>query len=386
VVSRQKSLNFPPGHEYSYSNTGYNLSAVLVSRVSGESFAQFSKKYIFEPLGMTHTEWRDDYTRVVKRRAIAYSPTREKGWRMNMPFENVHGNGGLLTTVEDMLKWNENFVHARLGGRQFVDMQLRRGRLNDGTEIEYAAGLNVSSWRGVKEIRHSGSTAGYRAFLARYPDHGLSVAVACNASNAGASSLAHQVAELYLGDELSPETKPPPPITLHAEVLEARAGVYRHDRTGAALRLIMDEGELRLEGGPELVPVSATSFRLGDRDTRFEFDLDAGGKVVAVRRGDARRYTRERAATPDAKALSAYAGRYRSEEAEAEFVASVEEAELVLRRRPDAVFELKPTWADAFIAPFGTIVFRRGAGGRIEGMSLIVSRMYDLRFARVDEN
>ena len=73
ILSKQRALNFTPGTRYSYSNSGYNLSAVIVARVSGMSFAEFSQKRIFQPLGMTRTSWRDDYTRIVKDRAIAYS-------------------------------------------------------------------------------------------------------------------------------------------------------------------------------------------------------------------------------------------------------------------------------------------------------------------------
>ena len=119
IVSRQKSLNFPSGSQWSYSNTGYNLAVVIVSRVSGKSFAQFSQERIFGPLGMTKTSWRDDYAQIVKGRAIAYSGTLN-AFRMSMPFENVHGNGGLLTTVGDLLKWNENFVTPKVGDSEFL--------------------------------------------------------------------------------------------------------------------------------------------------------------------------------------------------------------------------------------------------------------------------
>ena len=118
IVSRQKALNFEPGTNWSYSNTGYNLAAIIVSRVSGQPFAEFCRLRIFEPLGMTHTSWRDDFRRIVKGRAIAYEAVKD-GYEQDMPFENVYGNGGLLTTVGDLLKWNENAVDAE-GGRRGV--------------------------------------------------------------------------------------------------------------------------------------------------------------------------------------------------------------------------------------------------------------------------
>src|SRR5262245_17677784 len=116
ILSRQKALNYTPGAEYSYTNSGYNLAAILVTRVSGKPFAQFCKEQIFQPLGMTSTQWRDDFRRVVKNRAIAYMQSGS-AFRQLMPFEDVHGNGGLLTTVGDLLKWNTNFATAKVGGK-----------------------------------------------------------------------------------------------------------------------------------------------------------------------------------------------------------------------------------------------------------------------------
>src|SRR5215510_14151559 len=128
-MSRQRALNFPSGSKWSYSNTGFNLAAVIVSRVSGMSFAEFSKQRIFTPLGMTKTSWRDDHTRIVKGRAIAYS-NESDGYHIEMPFENVHGNGGLLTTVGDLLKWNENFVHPTVGDASIVKQMTTAGNFN----------------------------------------------------------------------------------------------------------------------------------------------------------------------------------------------------------------------------------------------------------------
>jgi CubicO group peptidase (beta-lactamase class C family) len=203
ILSRQKALNFPSGTQYSYSNSGYNLAAVIVARVSGKSFAEFSRERIFEPLGMTRTSWRDDHTRIVKGRAVAYAAT-SGGFRINMPFENVHGNGGLLTTVGDLLAWNENFVTPKVGDAALVTLQQTPGVFNDGKPHTYAMGLMVAPYRGVAEVGHSGSTAGYRAHLTRFPEQHLSVAVLCNVSSGAATQYARTIADMYLGDALQP--------------------------------------------------------------------------------------------------------------------------------------------------------------------------------------
>jgi CubicO group peptidase (beta-lactamase class C family) len=168
IVSRQHALNYSPGAEYSYTNTGFNLAAILVSRVSGKPFPEFTREQIFAPLGMTSTQWRDDFRRIVRNRAVAYSPS-DNTFRQDMPFEDVFGNGGLLTTVGDLLRWNRNFTDAKVGGLAFVDSEHQQGRLTDGRTIAYAAGLMVLHWRGLNEVSHSGSTAGYQAGLDAIP-------------------------------------------------------------------------------------------------------------------------------------------------------------------------------------------------------------------------
>jgi len=131
IVSRQRALNFTPGTRWSYSNTGFNLAAIIVSRVSGTPFPEFTRAHLFQPLGMLHTSWRDDYTRIVNGRAMAYA-ARDGEYHTDMPFENVYGNGGLLTTVGDLLRWNENFTAPLIGDASFVAEQQQVGKFSDG--------------------------------------------------------------------------------------------------------------------------------------------------------------------------------------------------------------------------------------------------------------
>jgi CubicO group peptidase (beta-lactamase class C family) len=289
ILSRQKALNFTPGAQYSYSNSGYNLAAIIVSRVSGKPFAEFSQERIFKPLGMTHTQWRDDFTRVVKNRAIAYT-TQASGYAQEMPFENVHGNGGLLTTVGDLLRWNENFVTPTLGDAAFVARQQQVGVFNDGKPGTYALGLVVDTYKGVREVGHSGSTAGYRAHLVRYPDQHLSVAVLCNVSSGTATQYAHAVADLYLGSAIktaptaAPTPRPRPEETFHPTPadLQAFAGTYTSDEAETTLVVKADGDGLVVTRRPDttikLRPTVANTFNAPSLGT-VTFRRDAVGRV-----------------------------------------------------------------------------------------------------------
>jgi CubicO group peptidase (beta-lactamase class C family) len=260
IVSRQTSLNFDPGTKWSYSNTGFNLAAVIVSRVSGMPFAEFSRQRIFAPLRMTHTSWRDDHSRIVKGRAVAYS-AQNGGYQIEMPFENVHGNGGLLTTVSDLLTWNENFINPKVGNPKLIAEMTTVGTFNDGKPLDYGLGLYVNAYRGIKNVYHSGSTAGYRAHLNRFPETQTSVAVLCNGSNGDATRSANLVSNVFLRDRLKPAepARPaaPQPAALQpqpsASQLSPLAGSYWSEEAETMLIADIDHGALVLRRRPDAV-------------------------------------------------------------------------------------------------------------------------------------
>jgi len=381
IVSRQHALNYSPGAEYSYTNTGFNLAAILVSRVSGKPFPEFTREQIFAPLGMTSTQWRDDFRRIVRNRAVAYSPS-DNTFRQDMPFEDVFGNGGLLTTVGDLLRWNRNFTEVKVGGRPFVDSQHQQGRLTDGRTIAYAAGLMVLHWRGLNEVSHSGSTAGYQAWLGRYPEQSLSVAVLCNVSSANATQLGHQVADVFLagithrGDEVDTRLT-------DTSSLVPKAGLYRSVRDHQTLSIEVHEGTLRIDHRGDLTPVSDYVFRLGEDGPRAEFDATGKGLRMSTQVDEGNYYEKVERWNPTAAELEMMTGEYASDEAGVTFQVALEKDHLVTHRRPDATIALTPTYRDGFSSSLGSVRFLRDSAGRVTELSVGEQRVWDMRFRRV---
>jgi CubicO group peptidase (beta-lactamase class C family) len=389
IVSRQRSLNFTPGTHWSYSNTGFNLAAIIVSRVSGKTFADFTRTRIFEPLGMSHTSWRDDHTRIVRNRAIAYDDRRD-GFHIDMPFENVHGNGGLLTTVGDLLKWNENFTTPTVGDAAVVAEQQHVGAFSDGRSLDYAFGLYNRPYKGVRQVDHSGSTAGYRAHLARYPDQRLSAAVLCNVSSGGATEALHAVADLYLGDRVREAAVPAAAYTPTPADFDRTAGLYRNGGTGVPLTIARVGDALRVERGQSdglnpqrgqsLIATAASRFMTASGQ-HWEFDGRGGVRAVDAL-GTVELYERVAPARPTIDQLRELAGTYVSDEAETALIVAQSGESLVIKRRPDATLKLTPVYADAFAVPqLGLVIFHRD-GGRVVGLSVSQDRVWDLRFAR----
>lgn len=172
MVARQKSPDSEPGAEYLYNNAGYVLLAAIVKRVSGRSFPAFAKARILEPLGMHDTRVLDDHTMLVRRRTSAYRPRPGGGWRISLPVLDAVGPDGVATTVGDLLKFEENFVNARVGGRGLVSEMQTLGRLNDGLTVGYGFGIEVGTYRGMRTFGHGGTASGYIANVVRFPDQG----------------------------------------------------------------------------------------------------------------------------------------------------------------------------------------------------------------------
>jgi len=254
IVSRQKALNFEPGSEWLYSNTGFFLLSVIVKRVSGQTLREFAAANIFSPLEMSHTQYRDDHTSLVPNRALAYDPKEKgQGYTLNVSYFEQTGDGAVHTSIEDLQKWDENFYSAQVGGKDFVSELRERGKLNDGKTLEYAKGLFINDYRGLPTVSHGGAWGGYRAELLRFPEQHFSVACLCNVANARPTKRAHEVADIYLASLMKPrdqkakeedeesQAKAQSSVELKPEQMKGFAGDYWSEELGATYRLTSSE-------------------------------------------------------------------------------------------------------------------------------------------------
>jgi hypothetical protein len=239
----------------------------------------------------------------------------------------------------------------------------------------------VGEYRGLREVRHSGSTAGYRAYLTTFPGARAGVAVLCNAANANADGIAYKVADRVLAPQLKPATERRSTHLLTDAEAAALAGLYRDIATGVPSRLVREGERLRLERGAVLYADSGSRLR-GTNGQQWVF---AEGGRVTITDAFGRVNTLERVApwTPEAADLAALAGEYASSDAEAAFTAVVVDGRLVLRQRPDRVVALTPLYEGAFSSTLGTVRFVRDATGRATAFTVSQDRVWSLRFAAV---
>jgi len=401
LMSRQKDLNFQPGEKHVYCNTGYTLLAQIVKRVSGQSFRDFTTNRIFKPLEMKSTHFRDDHAEIVKHIAYGYVEGEGgNGYRLSVTNFDTVGATSLLTTVEDLAQWDENFYHPRVGGSELVEQQLQRGKLNSGKDLDYAFGLVHGKYRGLGTIDHSGADAGYRADLLRFPEQHFSVACLCNKGEIHPGELTQKVADIYLAEQFK-EPLPVRPessaksVAVSAQRLTQYTGLYWKKDDERGLRIVLKDGKLFLafseEDRLELAALSQNRFQLIVSPVALTFHEPAPGAPERMsmqppgqEKPDVFERVTEFQPTPDQ--LVGYAGFYVSEEIEPVYRIVVENGSLVLKRLKSKPQKLEPALEDYFQGPDGNIHFQRDSAGKVTGFVLNSGRIKNFHFRKTAQS
>jgi CubicO group peptidase (beta-lactamase class C family) len=400
LILRQKELNFAPGEEHLYSNSGYFLLSEIVKRASGMTLRQYAEKQIFTPLGMKQTHFHDDHRMIVRQRATGYAPALG-GMRIDMSNFEQTGDGAVYTSVEELLLWDRNFYDPKVGGKELLDRLHDVGVLNNGEKLTYASGLIVDTYRGLKVVSHGGSWAGYRAELLRFPTEKTSIVCLCNLATTNPSRLARNVADVVLADKLqsvAASTNPAaatsastPAATLNEEEAKKLLGIYRHESSGELRRVTYRDGKLRIDPfGPasiELRPIGERRFRLagGDGLTEVVFENKTKGVITTlqwIRPGTAPRlFTTVAAGNPTPAQLAEYVGEYYSEELDSSHKLDLDKNQLTITIKGNRR-TLLPTIKDGFFMGGPQVEFFRDAQGKVTGYVVNAGRTRNLRFVR----
>ncbi len=394
LVSRQKALNFKPGDQHLYSNTGYTLLAIIVKRVSGQSLREFAEANIFKPLGMNSTFFRDDHLVVVKNQAYGYSSPGNGVFKLSVPNYDTVGASSLLTTVEDLAKWDQNFYEMRVGGKELLEQMQIPVTLNNGDKIEYAHGLSVSRYKGLGIVGHGGADAGYRSNIMRFPEQRFSVACICNVANINPTQISRQVADIYLKDQLKPEAPKTHPVvntvTLTEQQLKSKVGTYWNTTTADLAKVSLINSNLYLNApgaNAELLPLGENRFQVKEQPTEVAFESRQNGGAMQLKIiPDGRKpvvFEAVEAASPTTTQLPEYAGAYYSAEIDSVYNVEVDGDKLVLKRKKYKPVSFLPAFKDAFTnIVLGTVRFTRDNQNRINGFIASSGRIRNFRFSK----
>jgi hypothetical protein len=370
-----------------------DVLGVIVKRTSGQSLRQFAEENIFKPLAMEHTHFHDDHNEIVKHRAAGYSPREgdDGGYRINMTMLDMVGDGGVFTTVEDLLLWDQNFYDNKLGrgGEGLIQQVLTPAVLNDGKKLDYAFGLAVEDYKGSRMVSHGGAFVGFRADMIRFPEHRFSVICLANLSTHNPSRLARQVADVYLADQLEEDQAEAEFIELSEGGLEDKTGVYQSATSGMIVELFVQEDKLMAEvfgHSFELKPVSDTEFQAVDApvDARVKFEKQEpdGPRLVHLLMESQAPDTLEEieVVSPGADQLAEYVGDYYSDELQVTYRFVLEDDKLYVRHNSAPQDPLKPGLDDMFRVSYVAFHFARDDEGQVSGFTVNAGRVRNIRF------
>lgn len=391
-VKNQKELNFAPGAQYLYCNTGYHLLALIVERVSGQPLSVYADEQIFRPLGMKSTRVRDNHRSLIPNLVVPYgtAPGGKGELHLARVSHDPPGASNVHSTVLDLALWDQNFYDGKIGGKKLLDEMQVRSKLNSGKDEKYAGGLVIDSYRGLKTVSHTGSHGGYKTVILRFPEQRFTVIILANQREFVPIRMAKRVADIYLGDRLAANTLPAETGAVgnvDDYVSEYRLGysLWRVGKGPSGLFAQIDGGEKKT-----LVPSGEAEFFDREDGTRYRFVRKNEDLVLETRAEDVRNSgKRLRPIEPSAEQLRAWPGTYRC--AELSTIVSIEarDGKLVMQLpKGEASLQLLETGEclarpqDAFFSMLALQATRDPAGA-ITGFNLSTERVRNLRYAKV---
>ncbi len=398
VIVHQKEIKFTPGTEHDYCNSNYILLAEIVKRASGQSLSQFAEENIFKPLGMINTHYYDDLNVVIGNRVLGYSPREGGGFIPVTTNNGTVGPAGVLTTVDDLLLWDRNFYHNKVGreGQDLIDLVLTPGTLHDGSKLQYAFGLYNYKYKGLDAVGHDGGFFGFKTSMGRFPQERFTVICLCNSKNIPMDVLADEVADVYLADRFKPTTSAPivakqNPIHLTKEELARFVGIYWNPVTEGLWMLSLKDGKLVDPGGggSTLVPLDKNRFQVAGQNVELTFETPSGSAhptrmIKKTGSGKPQVYLAVEAVAPKPTQLTEYAGQYYSGEIDATYLFTIQAGKLALQRRKGNSVLLTPTFADNFWNDqFGYLRFTRDQHRKVNGLLLTGGWIRRLRFKKI---
>jgi len=397
ILARQKELNFKPGEEYLYSNSGYFLMAVIVERASGKTFREFAEENIFKPLGMKDSHFHDDYTKIIKNRASGYYPAVKRKYKNFISTFDCVGSGGLYTSVEDLFLWDQNFYHCKVGGKDLITLMHTLGILNNGKKLNYAFALNIRPYKGLKTVSHGGALGGYRSAMIRFPEQNFSIICLSNLSTFNPTKLCFQVADIFLADQFK-EEKTKTEVKLKEKVkfvklsekkLKEKVGAFLLSETGEIIKLFLKDGKLISNASGQNFPleaVSETEFHVLEAPVKvvIKFEKKSRNKALLMhvyQEGEKpKTYKSVQLVTLTHEQLKEFRGNYYSEELQVTFRLALKGGKLYFVHKNAPKTPLQPTLRDKFTVRGWKTNFRRNKEGNISSFSLDAGRVKNLRF------
>lgn len=394
IMKYQRDLNFKPGDEYLYCNSGYMFMADIIETVTGEKFTDWIKKSVFNPLGMVNTYAEDKYNRIVPNNATSYS-YNSKDFERQIEYWGYVGSGNVHSNIDDLLMWLSNFHAPKQGWESAFKMLETIDPLNNGKQNNYAFGVTVDMYKGKKQIQHNGAVGGFRAAAATFPDEKLSFVILSNFASANVGGRLNSLFELFIeSDETSEEftSKLPDAIVLNEKELKKFEGQFWNNKESYARKIYIKNDTLRYQRTPSneslLVPIGDSKFKMlnvqVDLVTEFVFKNNKLDKMLVTIDDDAPIIMDAfESYTPSVANMKSYVGTYYSPELETQYRLYLENDKLKWRHIRHGEYEVTFIGKDIMsLIPGVSIVTKRNSNKEVEGFFVTNGRVRNLWFEK----
>jgi CubicO group peptidase (beta-lactamase class C family) len=390
LISKQNALNFKPGDEFSYCNTGYTLMAEIVKKVSGLTLRQYTDKNIFQPLGMNNTHFHDNYQEIVPGRAYSYANKPLEGYQHAVLSYGTVGATSLFTTILDEAKWFRNFETGTVGGKDLVEKMYEAGVLNNGRKQNYAFGLVIDKFKGWKRIGHNGADAGFRSNGAMYPENDLGIIIFSNLGSVNTTGLTEQVANIFITTNKEESAVAGNDNFADSNFHKRMQGNYYSER-GYSWDFIWRNGKL-IRGGTEIKFLQGNNYRYpanrdgmilildkknASSDSVMEMKMETPGSTILFKRQSLQ----------SQKPTAEFTGRFYNKETEAYYTIVEKDGKLTMQHRKYDDMPLVYVAPDMFNTRqwfMGNIIFTRDAKGKITGFESNAGRVLHVRYDKVN--
>ncbi len=405
MAYQQEALNFVPGTRYMYSNTGYNVMVEVIQRITQQPFREWTKEKIFQPLGMKNTFFKDQYNESIPNGVKSYYKESDKKYKETDELIRstngltALGSSSLQTTIDDFALWLQ-YLDSEGAKEMVTKMQSTWPLKNEPST--YAYGVDVDTYKGLKQVSHSGNWASFNTYMAYFPDQHFSVAVFMNYEN-WATGFANAVTNLYLEDELqkNKENKgetwfyyeaPPSEKTSNLDLdLSPYTGIYHLEKYMSYLDITEEKGQLYVQATDEdrfpMQAISTTKFWVEAYSSYIYFNMDRSGQAESVTYHKS--LCKRRASIPSKTAidLSIYEGHYYSRELNTSYQVVSKDGQLHLSNLRNGQASLEQVWQDGFLsettyAP--RVDFQRNAKGEIVSLAVSQYRSRNQLFKKLD--
>jgi len=397
VLSKQRTLNFDPGKQYMYSNSGYFLLGEIVHAVTGKTLRQFTDSAIFKPLGMNNTHFHDDYTEVVANRSSPY----QQGYKIGIVNSSAVGAKGLFTCIDDMSKWAMYFLNTKSDNHLIIEQMMQSGKLNSGKETGVGTGLQTGDFAGLKTFFHPGINNGYYNLITFIPQAKMGIIIFCNTDRIDPFGKSDRAAGLFIRDTRPEKEKPAfktpfDPIVKDTVSVQPLLGSYVVDDGDHTAFKLKDRKFYYVLNGKYTFILYRT-----ERDTfwfrgfypgiKFIFTIKNTHDITVTQTWpDGRSRTMRKLDpfnTPTDKQLMAYTGKYYCPELDCGYGIILKDHQLILTnsKYPDSPLVFySPTRMINTLDWMKSLDFTKNKQGKITGFEVNHDKIQDLRFEKIE--